>query len=288
MMALDPRRLPAIGDGIMVACARIPFRCVGRFVSNFIGTATFYARYRPPYPEEVWDLLIRETELGEASSVLDLGCGPGTATLPLARRVRLVTAVDAEVEMLIEGRTSAAAARVGNVRWVHSTAETFDGEAATYRLAVIASAFHWMDRPVVAARCHHLLAPGGLLAVVNNPTPLMQIRQREGVGAAIDEVQTRWLRDDDFPLSTDGLARAETILRASPFGSAEVLQVPCEQEWDVERFIGFLRSTSSRPDQRLGDRFTSFASDIEDAVRAVEPTGRWSFKSTVEIILGRK
>jgi SAM-dependent methyltransferase len=267
---------------------KIPFRCVAGFVSNFIGTADFYARYRPHYPEEVWDLLTREADLGEVSSVLDLGCGPGTATLALARRVRLVTAVDAEVEMLNEARTAAAAAGVANVRWVHSTAEMFDGEPGAFRLAVIASAFHWMDRPLVAARCHHLLATGGLLAVVNNPTPLMQIRQRDGIGAAIDDVQKRWLRDDDLPLSTETLTRPETILGASPFASAEVLHVSCHQEWDVERFIGFLRSTSSRPDQRLGDRFSAFASDIEDAVRAVEPTGRWSLENTVEIIIARK
>lgn len=231
---------------------------------------------------------MRKAHLGEASSVLDLGCGPGTATLPLARRVRQVTAVDAEPEMLEEARTVAAVAGVHNVRWVHSTAETFDAEESAFGLVVIASAFHWMDRPLVAARCHHLLAPGGLLAVVANPTPLMQIRQREGVGAAIDDLQKRWLRDDDLPLTTETLARPETILRASPFAPAEIIHVSCEQEWDVERLIGFLRSTSSRPDQRLGDRFTAFATDIDHAVRAVEPTGRWSLSSTVEIVRRQK
>ena len=257
-------------------------------VSDFAGTAGFYARYRPTYPEGVWDLLVDEADLGETSSVLDLGCGPGTATLPLARRAGQVTAVDAEPEMLDQGRMAAAAAELGNVRWVHGTAETFDGEPGAYQLVVIASAFHWMDRPAVAAKCHRLTAPGGLLAVVGNPTPLLQIRQRDGVGATIADVQERWFGDGTFPLTTETLAEPAEIIRASPFASADVVHVPCRQDWDVERFIGFLQSTSSRPYQRLGDRFTTFADEVERAVRAIEPTGRWSLEGSIEITLATR
>jgi SAM-dependent methyltransferase len=261
---------------------------VGGFMSHFGGTAGFYARYRPPYPEAVWDRLLSEAQLGSTSLILDLGCGPGTATLPLARRVRQVTAIDAEQEMLDEGQRTAAAAGIGNVRWVHSAAETFQGDADAYDAAVIASAFHWIDRTTVTAKCHDLLVPGGLLAVVANPTPLMQLRRHEGVGAAIAEVQRRWFGDDFFPLHTEALTSPDDVLRASPFSSVEVLTVPCTQQWEVDRFIGFLRSTSSRPDQRLGDRFTTFAHEIDEAVRAIRPTGRWSFDSSVKITLARK
>jgi SAM-dependent methyltransferase len=260
----------------------------GRSVSDFSGTAGFYARHRPTYPEEVWDLLADEADLGAASSVLDLGCGPGTATLPLARRAGRVTAVDAEPDMLDEGRMAAAAAGLGNVRWVHSTAEAFEGEPGAFRLVVIASAFHWMDRPAVAAKCHRLTAPGGRLAVVGNPTPLLQIRQREGVGAAIADVQQRWFGDESFPLNAVTLAEPGEILRASPFASADVVHVPCRQEWDVERFLGFLQSTSSRPYQRLGDRFSAFADEIEQAVRAVAPTGRWSLEGRVDVTVATR
>jgi SAM-dependent methyltransferase len=258
-------------------------------VGHFGGTARFYANYRPSYPEEVWDLLGREASLTGSSSVLDLGCGPGTAALSLADRVGSVTAVDPDLEMLVEGQRTAALAGIDNVRWVHETAEDFEGEPGDYRLVVIASAFHWMDRRTVAANCHAALEPAGVLAVLGNPTLLMQIRKREaGIGAAMADVQDRWFGNDHFPLDIDRLARPEDVLRASPFGTATVLQVPCEQQWDVERFLGFLRSTSSRPDQRLGDRFPDFADDVRTAVESVEPSGQWSLRSAVEVILSRR
>lgn len=264
-------------------------RTVHRQVSHFGGTARFYAKHRPLYPEEVWDLLRREAPLTESSSVLDLGCGPGTAALSLADRVASITAVDPELEMLLEGHRTATLAGIDNVRWVHGTAEDFEGEPGHYRLVVIASAFHWMDRRTVAAKCHAALEPAGVLAVLGNPTPLTQVRKHEaGIGAAIAAVQERWFGNDQFPLDIDRLAPPEDILRASPFGTATVLQVPCEQQWDVERLLGFLRSTSSRPDQRLGDRYPGFANEIRKAVESVEPSGRWSLQSTVEVVLSRR
>lgn len=258
------------------------------FVNRFGGTASAYVRYRPAYPTQVWDLLVREAKLAKDGLVLDLGSGPGTASLHLARRAAQVTAVDADRDMLEEGRRAAAAARCPNITWVHTTAEDFVGAPGTYRLVVIASAFHWMDRAMVAAKCHRLLVPTGLLALVGLPTPLVQIREREGVGAAIAEVQDRWFHTGYFPLDESDLVRPEAVLREGPFGAAEVVSVPVRQTWDAERFIGFLRSTSSRPDQRLGNRFEAFAREVEQAIYSVEPDGQWTFDTSVEIILSRK
>lgn len=188
---------------------------MGKFVNHFRGTARFYAASRPAYPEEVWDLLAREARLGPSSVVLDLGCGPGTAALSLARRVGSVTAVDPDVDMLAEGRKAASSAGIANVRWVQATAEGFDDEPGRYQLIVIASAFHWMDRAVVAKKCHDLLVPGGLLAVLGNGEP----------------------------------ARPEQVIRDSPFGA--VRRVEPSGRWgirsNVEVITARRRHGSNRP-----------------------------------------
>jgi ubiquinone/menaquinone biosynthesis C-methylase UbiE len=106
--------------------------------------------------------------------------------------VALVTAVDLDQEMLDEAARLANERGQRNVRWVLSSAERFDDEPSSYRLVVIGSAFHWMDRPVVAAKAHQMLDHKGLLAVLGNPTPLIQIQRREGIGAAVAAIQDRW------------------------------------------------------------------------------------------------
>jgi hypothetical protein len=52
--------------------------------------------------------------------------------------------------------------------------------------------------------------------------------------------------------------------------------------------LGFLRSTSFRPDQVLGGRFQEFANEVAEAVLSVEPTGRWIYDGSVEVIIARR
>src|SRR5438477_9057108 len=48
--------------------------------------AELYERARPTYPDELFDDLVALTGLKPRSRVLEIGCGPGKATLPLAGR----------------------------------------------------------------------------------------------------------------------------------------------------------------------------------------------------------
>jgi len=253
----------------------------------FAGTAHYYSQFRPGYPTSVFDLLAVEAPLEPTSNVLDLGCGTGLVTLTLAERVASVTGVDLDQGMLDEASRLADERGQRNLRWVLSSAEQFHDEPGSYRLVVIGSAFHWMDRPVVAAKAHQMLQHGGLFAVLGNPGPLNQIQRREGVGAAIADVQDRWINLDERDWQRR-LARPEEVIRASPFGASTVLSVPTRQEWDVPTLVGFLRSTSFRPDQVLGRRFQQFADEVAEAVLSVEPTGQWTYEGSVEVIIARR
>ena len=255
-------------------------------MSQFAGAAASYAAFRPMYPDAVWDLLAGLSELDRSSRVLELGCGPGTATIALAQRAGSVTAVDLEPEMVAVGRRTAGRMGVTNIEWVHGAAEELHYPRRHFRLIVAASAFHWMDRPKVATACRAMLDDGGLFAVVGNPTPLMQIQDRVGVGAAMADVYARWFGADD-PLRPARPEGPGAVLAASGFSSVEISYVPCEQHWSVERFAGFLRSTSSRPDRRLGPDFGAFITEIDRAVRSVESSGRWTQDIPVQVIVAR-
>ena len=53
----------------------------------FAGTAWHYARYRPGYPPAFLDDLTQRLGLDGTGRLLDLGCGTGQLTLPLAAHV---------------------------------------------------------------------------------------------------------------------------------------------------------------------------------------------------------
>ena len=60
---------------------------------TFNQAAERYDRARPTYPPALFDDLARLAGIGPGCRVLEIGCGTGQATVPLAERVRVGSAV---------------------------------------------------------------------------------------------------------------------------------------------------------------------------------------------------
>ena len=48
--------------------------------------ATLYERARPLYPDALFEDIVAYAELSQGAKKLEVGCGAGQATLPMARR----------------------------------------------------------------------------------------------------------------------------------------------------------------------------------------------------------
>lgn len=126
------------------------------------GIAAQYDRVRSPYPPQLYDDLIRATRLDESTPILEIGCGPGTFTLPLAERGYAVDAVELGPGMA--RHASGKLAPFERVRVIQSGFEAFS-TSKTYRLIVAASAFHWLDVMTRFQHCAQLLEADGFLAI---------------------------------------------------------------------------------------------------------------------------
>jgi trans-aconitate methyltransferase len=77
----------------------------------FAGTAWHYARYRPGYPQPFLNDLVERFHLDGTQRLLDLGCGTGQLTIPLAVHVAEAVGMDPEPEMLCPGRPTSTGRR---------------------------------------------------------------------------------------------------------------------------------------------------------------------------------
>jgi SAM-dependent methyltransferase len=139
--------------------------------------AKYYAKYRRGYPSVVVDAIADTLGLTTDDVVIDLGCGTGQLTLPLAERVRSVVGVDPEPDMLVLARLTAEAQGIANISWLLGADQNMPNLAAllgsgTVGAVTAAVAIHWMNRDVLFAATRPLLRPGGGIAVVTNGTPL--------------------------------------------------------------------------------------------------------------------
>jgi len=134
------------------------------------------------YPSENWQRLLsteRENrqaiqlffQLAEPDSHeiwLDLGCGPGYFTLPLAHRVAQIFAVDISKEMLAVCRSRAEGKSIHTIKYLQSDGTRLNIEKESVHKALLSDVFHeFDDRPAVVHELFRLLRPGGSVFIID-------------------------------------------------------------------------------------------------------------------------
>ncbi|WDI30511.1 class I SAM-dependent methyltransferase [Hyphococcus flavus] len=122
---------------------------------NFGEDAGRYATYRPDYPQDVFDLLISHVRSGKKLAV-DLGAGSCQATRKLVRLFDYVVAVEPDARQAAEAQISE------NAEIRIASAEDVTFEAKSIDAVVSATAFHWMNQPLICRKVASWLKPDGV------------------------------------------------------------------------------------------------------------------------------
>jgi ubiquinone/menaquinone biosynthesis C-methylase UbiE len=113
--------------------------------------------------------IIKTLDLQPGMSVLDVGCGPGRLTIPLAHRVGPqgeVLAMDIQAGMLERVRAKAQAANLTNIRFLQAGAGEGKLERGHYDRAVLVTVLGEIpDREGALREIVGALKPGGILSV---------------------------------------------------------------------------------------------------------------------------
>src|SRR5919199_1256519 len=121
-----------------------------RLRTTFEEVPELYDRARPLYPPELFDDLVAFASLKKGSRVLEIGCGTGQATLPLAERGYEMVAVDLSADLAALARQKVA--RFSNVRIEVAPFEEWILPNDPFDAVVSFTAFHWLDPNVRITR----------------------------------------------------------------------------------------------------------------------------------------
>jgi SAM-dependent methyltransferase len=134
---------------------------------SFDAWAGDYDRYRPGYPDVLFDEIRARLSPPEHPLVVDLGAGTGRASLAMAALEWRVTAVEPGKPMLDVLRAQAANQGL-LLATVQATAESTGLDPASADLATAAQAFHWFDHPAAVTEMARIVRPGGGVALFWN------------------------------------------------------------------------------------------------------------------------
>lgn len=197
---------------------------------RFSQVARDYARFRPSYPAELLDWIVKEAALEPGASIADVGCGTGISTRLWADRGFSVTGVDPNEEMLAQAR------QAGGPPYLRGDEANTGLPAASADLVVAAQAFHWFDLDKAVGEFSRILKPHAWCAALWNlraQTPFMH---------EYTALLTRHCTDfNGQPKGRDTILK---ILEHRRTGDWRRMQIPSSQRLDREGFLGRVRSAS--------------------------------------------
>ena len=257
-------------------------------MTAFASAASYYARYRPGYPEEVFDLIADRFQLNGTQTALDLGCGTGAVTLPLTPHVARVLAVDPEPAMLAQGARAAAERGIDTVEWIPGDSTTL-GAMGLPPVAVctMGKSFHWMNQAQTLADLDKVITAEGGLALISGAAggsrpPWLDVIE----GVAAHYLGARY-RQEHGPAAHPADGRDRT-LTDSAFSQVETTTWEQQTSRTVDELVGLQLSFSYSSPAVLGERTNDFTRDLRTALLDFDPAGLFTNTVWIECAIARR
>ena len=131
--------------------------------TTFDRVAELYDRVRPTYPDALFDDLCDLADLHPGSRIVEVGCGTGKATAPLAERGLRVTCVELGASLAAVAERNLAS--LPEVEIALADFETWTPPYAGYDALVSFTAYHWIERELRYVRAAEVVREGGAMAI---------------------------------------------------------------------------------------------------------------------------
>ena len=236
----------------------------GGFKDNFSSVAGGYSRYRPNYPDALFEWLAAVVPRREAA--WDCACGSGQASVGLAAQFERVSATDASAAQIAQAEPHA------NISYGVSPAERTVFDDGSFDLVLAAQAAHWFDFAPFFAEVKRVGRADGILALaayeLHRVTP--------EIDAVTDALYEPVLGRYWPPERRHIMAGYRDI--PFPFADIDTPEIFMTAEWTAADCLGFLKTWSSvtRYREDTGeDPLAPFAGPLRAAWGEGARTIRW-------------
>jgi SAM-dependent methyltransferase len=134
----------------------------------YSSVAQTYARVRPKYAPAFLDRVVEVANIPSNGKILEVGCGPGTATLSLAKMGFSVVALEPSLAACEVARQNVAA--YPNIEIINTSFEEWEPVDREFDAIVAATSWHWISPANKHQKAASLLKSTGTLVLLWNTT----------------------------------------------------------------------------------------------------------------------
>jgi SAM-dependent methyltransferase len=211
---------------------------------SFDAVASDYDRYRSGFPDQVVDHIVAAGHVSDRARVLEIGCGTGQLSVPLARTGAELVAVERGANLA--AFASRNLALFPRARVEVAAFEDWPLPPTPFDVVVAANAFHWVDPGVRFSKSAEALTPGGYLVLAH---ALHVAGGTPGFFADTQPSYLRWGVSDDphFALPTPGTAplRYPELDVRPEYGAVRRERFVVPRVYTTASYVGWLKTDSS-------------------------------------------
>ena len=201
------------------------------FKDHFSGHAVEYAKFRPHYPDELFEHLASISPRHELA--WDCATGNGQAAVGMARHFEKVIATDASAQQIESAEPDE------RISYRISPAEASGIDSASVDLILVAQALHWFDLDRFFTEAKRVLKDDGVLTI--SSYKVLEI------SSEIDVIIWKFYRETTGPFWPPERDLVETDYKniEFPFPELPHRQFEMRAQWNLQQVLGYLRTWSA-------------------------------------------
>lgn len=209
----------------------------------YSAAADAYDRARPPYPNALIQQVIEIAALSADSTLLEIGCGPGTATIDFAPLGCSIVGLEPNPDFYAIAQRNCAA--YPHVTLHNSSFEEWTPEPEGFDAVLAASSFHWLPAEIAYPKAAQALKAHGKLILLWNkelhPTPAVHQRL-----SPIYQTHAPWLDRYEAPLTQIKIIHqiGQMIPESGYFEPPSHGHLSVEVTYSVDRYLLLLQTYS--------------------------------------------
>ena len=239
----------------------------------YTSKAEYYAKYRWDYSQAAIAVILDVAGVSSQTVMADIGAGTGMLAKHFVDRVKMVHAVEPELEM--RALAEKAFSGISTCQVLDASAEDTTLPSASVDLITVGQAIHWFDPAAARKEFLRILKPSGWLAVLRNHGT--DVRYEQEVGTLFEKFSK--------PEPSRFVSRPSMSFY---YGNDDFQKMlfPFDFSLTWEQFLGALLSSAWIPDED-DPRFDEFKSAAQEVFDSLRHTGVLTSSGETELFLGR-
>lgn len=220
--------------------------------------AEAYNKVRPRYPQSLCDRAVELARLPTGASILEIGCGPGNATVSFAQRGFSLVCLEPSLEAYQFAKQNCN--QYSNVEVINTTFEDWALGERKFDAVLAATSLHWVSPEIRYSKTAAALRNNGSLILLWNATvqPQYDIHQ---ILHKVYQTQAPSLgKYEDRETQQQSLSKfAQCVIDSGKFENLVAEYIPCETTYSTDDYLMLLSTYSPYIELEKHKRDTLFA-----------------------------